>query len=49
MTAMKPIEERMREAVQRHDRCVPDGRRLVAQLDGRGFSKLITRLNLKNP
>ena len=27
MTAMKAIEERMREAVQRHDRCVPDGRR----------------------
>ena len=47
MTAMKAVEERTREAVQRHDRCVPDGRRSVAQLDERGFSKFTRRLNLK--
>ena len=40
MTAIQAIIERMREAVQRHDRCVPDGR---------GFSTLTKQLHLKKP
>ena len=40
MTAMQAIEERMREAVQRHDRCVPDGREFIT---------LTRRLNLNKP
>ena len=41
MTAMKAIEERMREAVQRHDRCVPKRRRAVSvPLPGRSCCRV---------
>ena len=41
MTAMKAIEERMREAVQRHDRRVPKRRRAVSvPLPGRSCCRV---------